>query len=649
VSFLTPLALAIALLVVAPVLAHRLRRREADVRPFPAARLVPPTPPKARKRSQIEDKALLVVRALLVVALALLGSSPFVKCSHLSLDREGGASVALAIVLDDSGSMRAPSKGSPRSRFETAKAGALQLLSSAREGDAITVVLAGSPPRVLLAPTTDLAAAKAALEDAAPSDRTTDLEGALGMGEGLLKDLPHVDKKLLLLSDLSDGKPNAPPLGHGMTVAFGAPLPELAEKIGDCAIVSADRSGASVRVRVACSPGETFVGRSVEVLAGGKALGASPGIASSATEVVVKIPADAPAALVASFATGDKVPSNDHAPVVSDAGPSAIAVVADTATETTVTGGAPVVEQAFAALSRDLTIRPLPQLPDTPEDLASFAGVLVDDPPGLTPEQRRAVSRFLTGGGVVLLALGPRAAEAPLGATLEPVLGQGIAWEKNPVAGASGTTAHALFAESAKSLTELFAQRRVVLGAKDAPAFEALLAFSDGAPLLGRRTIGAGEAWIVTLPFSVDDSDLVLRPGFLSILDHFADSARRHAAPRRSEVGAPWLFASAVVNDVKGPDERPLPLVKDADGTRVVPGLAGTYTLVVDGQRETRVASFPAAELDTTPRRVEGTESHGQAAGVRTKTEVSWVFALVLLALSAAELVMRALRKPALA
>ncbi len=645
---LTPLALAIALFVVVPVLAHRLRRREADVRPFPAAKLVPPTPPKARKRSKIEDKALLAVRALVVLALALLGASPFVKCSHLSLDREGGASVALAIVLDDSGSMRAPAKGTTKSRFETAKAGATQLLSSAREGDAIAVVLGGAPPRVLLAPTTDLAAAKAAIDDAVPSDRATDLEGAIAVGEGLLKDLPHVDKKLVLLSDLADGKATAPPLGRGSTLPLGVPLVDLAEKVADCAIVSADRSGTAVRVRVACSPGDTFAGRSIEVLAGGKAIGASPGVASSATEILVKIPADAPVALVAAFATPDRVPTNDRAPVLSEAGPSAIAVVADTATETTVTGGAPVVEQAFTALRGDLSIRPLPQLPESPEDLASFAGILVDDPPGLTPEQRRAVTRFVAGGGVVLFALGPRAAEAPLGATFEPILGQAVTWEKNPAAGATATSAHALFAESAKSLTELFAQKRIVLGVKDLPAFESLLAFSDGAPLLGRRVMGPGEAWIVTLPFSVDDSDLVLRPGFLSILDNFADAARRHSAPRRSEVGMPWLFASAV-KEIKGPDERAVPSVKDADGTRVVPGLAGIYTLVVDGQRETRVASFPTAELDTTPRKVEGAEASAKTGGVRTQTEISWVFALLLLALTAAELVMRAIRKPATA
>ena len=43
-SFVTALALGIALLVVAPILAHRLRRKAADVRPFAVAGAIPVLP-----------------------------------------------------------------------------------------------------------------------------------------------------------------------------------------------------------------------------------------------------------------------------------------------------------------------------------------------------------------------------------------------------------------------------------------------------------------------------------------------------------------------------------------------------------------------------------------------------------------------------
>src|SRR5262245_33100625 len=125
-SFVTMLALGVAVLIAAPYLAHRLRRRRADEMLFAPVRLVPATPPRARRRSRLDDRPLFAVRAASVVALALLGASPLVRCSRLALSR-GGASVAVAIVLDDSMSMRArdrkPGEGDA-TRFSRAKRGA---------------------------------------------------------------------------------------------------------------------------------------------------------------------------------------------------------------------------------------------------------------------------------------------------------------------------------------------------------------------------------------------------------------------------------------------------------------------------------------------------------------------------------------------
>lgn len=670
-SFVTALALAVALFVAAPVLAHRLRRQRADVVPFAAAHLVVATPPKARKRARLDDRALLVVRALAVVVLALLGATPLVTCSHLALERDSGASVALALVLDDSGSMRAPVSAG-QTRFAAAIAGAEQLLASAREGDAVAIVLAGAPPRILLAPTTDLGAVRAALRDARPSDRATELVEALAMAEGLLAGLPQIDKKLVVLSDRADGHPEGAPLGASRKLPVWIPLPELAAKVTDCAVITADRAGLVVRVRVACTPGETFAGRAVEVRTreGDRPVGTSPGIASSATEVSVTLAADAPDDLVARLAGDDAIASNDAAPVLSEAGPTALAIIADPSTETVVTGGNPVVEQAYAALHTELAIRPLPQLPDRLEDLTAFAGVVVDDPPGLTPEQRSALGAFLQRGGVALFALGPRSAQAPLGANFAPVLTQGVTWGKNPghvtsassattsattsaatsqADGANPKTAHALFAEAAPSLSDLAAPDRATVSPADASALETLLAFSDGSPLVARRAVGAGVAWIVTLPFSVNDSDLVLRPGFLSLLDAFSDAARSRATQRRTEVGVPWLLREGPGGalTLKGPDGQLVPTTRDADGDRVSPGLVGWYTLQRGAERETRLVSAAPRELDTRPREAAAASAGEHHEGsARTKVDLSWVLALALLALLAAELGLRVAKRP---
>ncbi len=641
VAFLTTLALGVAVLVVAPYLAHRLRRLQAQDIPFPPARLVVPSPEKARRRARLEDRALLATRALSVLGLALLGATPFVHCSRLSLQRSGGASVAIAIVLDDSMSMRAPAPHGA-SRFDRARKGARELLASMREGDAVALVLAGAPARVGLAATTDLAAARDAVEALGPSDRATDLEGAVGLAKGLLASLPQVDRRLVVLSDLADAHPDGPPLAGSPEVPLWVALPELAADESDCAVMRADRRGARVRVSIACGPGKSAVGREVTVEDDdGKAL-AHGAVEPGSNEVVVLLPSEDAKASQARLGGTDAIAADDVAPVVLEAGRGAIAVVADATEEAVATGGAPIVEQAISSLKLDTDVRPLPAMPDRVEDLDGALGIVLDDPAGFTPEQRHALGAYLDGGGLVLLALGPHAAGAPLGATLEPVLDRPIAWSENTQAGADPSSVVGVLAETAESLGQLGASRRAVLASEDGSRFEAIARWGDGVPLVARRSVGRGEAWIVTLPFSVDASDLTLRPAFLALLDAWAEQARSHAAPARSDVGTTWRFPGARDVEVIAPDRALVPLVRSDEVPTVTPGLLGAYRVTVDGHTESRVAAPVEAELDLRPRPAPPKGAPVDAAGERrASVDASGEVALALLVLMAIEMALR--------
>ncbi|HEX4627524.1 MAG TPA: BatA and WFA domain-containing protein, partial [Gemmatimonadales bacterium] len=558
-AFLTTLGLAVALFVAVPYLAHRLRRQQAQEVPFPPARLVLPSPEQARQRARIEDRALLATRAIAIVGLAVLGATPFVRCSRLALQRSGGASVAMALVVDDSMSMRA-SAGDHKSRFARACQGARELLASAREGDAVALVLAGSPARVALAATTDLNAARDAVEALTPSDRATDLEGAVALARGLVASLPQVDRRIVVLSDLADGHPEAPPLTGSPDVPIWVAMPELRETradASDCALMRADLKGARVHVLVACGPGRSPAGREVVVEdPEGKTLGhaaASRQEGGSRAEVTILLPSEHATAARARLDGVDAVAADDIAPVVLEASRGAITVVADAVEEAVATGGAPIVEQALASLKLDTDVRPAPAMPDRADDLAGSPGVVLDDPPGLTPEQRHALVVFLDHGGLVLLGLGPRAAAAPLGASLEPVLAHPISWSETTQGGADPGSARGALAESAESLVQVGASRRAVVASEDSDAFEPLASWTDGRLLVGRRQLGRGEAWIVTLPFSVDASDFPLRPAFLALLDAWTREARRRAAPARSDVGTTWRFVGARDVEAKGP------------------------------------------------------------------------------------------------
>ncbi|HEX7666567.1 MAG TPA: VWA domain-containing protein, partial [Polyangiaceae bacterium] len=263
-------------------------------------------------------------------------------------------------------------------------------------------------------------------------------------------------------------------------------------------------------------------------------------------------------------------------------------------------------------------------------------------PPGFTPEQRHALEGFVQGGGSVLVALGPKSAAAPLGATLEPLTQQAVAWSDNKAASADPAKSAARFAEAASTFTNLDAKKRAVLGSADLTSFETLVPWTDGAPLVARKTIGRGEVVLVTLPFNVDASDLPLRPGFLSLLDGWESAALDRASPRRQAVGNAWTFQGASSVRIEGP-AGPVPTIRDGDLLRAEPGLVGAYTVTFEGGKtEQRVAAPVVREIDLRPRKVEDSAITSSVGTTRSSVDVSWVVALVLLGLVAGELGLRA-------
>ena len=629
-TFFSALALAVGLFVAVPYFAHRLRRRRSDDKPFSFVKLVPASLPQARKRSKLEDRALFGLRASSVLLLALLGATPFVRCSRLSLDR-GGASVAMAIIVDDSMSMRAlDAKG--KTRFVRAIDGAHQLLSSTREGDAVAIVLAGSPPRVALSASTDLAAAESTLSTLVPSDRATDLDGAIAIAHSLIASLPQNDKRIVLLSDLADG--NSDPLPDD--ASLWVPLPDLAAGGADCAILAADRTAKEVHVDLGCSPSASAEGREVELRAHARVLTKARAVAGTRTSLVLPVDPQATEDLDVALTGTDAIAADDVLPVVTEGNATSIGVVGDTVDEIAATGGAPVVEQALAALKTDLDVRPLSDLPDKVIDLAPFAGLVFDDPPGLTPESRRLLDEYLARGGVVLVALGPRASRAPLGAGFSPIIETIPTWEVTKATGAR--PGDGPLADAAQSLVDLSPKGRAVLSEEDARKFTPWLAWTDGLLFLGRREISKGEALVLTLPLSLDESDLPLRPGFLTMLDAFVTRARSRASPRRSEAGATFAVPDGSV--VTGP--RGVVAVTREGGTvRVTTPDIGRYRIASADHTETRVIAPVPRELDLKPRAV-APQGHAKVGGSPvSKLDVSWVIAFALLLFFAAEILVR--------
>jgi hypothetical protein len=644
-SFLFPLALAVAVLVGAPLAAHFLRRGQAREVTFPAASLVPTARATAKQRARLEDRGLLALRSALVVALALLGASPLMRCSRLSVARPGGASLALAVVLDDSLSMQAAGPDGQQ-RWQRALEGAQQLLANAREGDAFSVVLAGAPARLALAATTELSAVRASLESLTPSSRATDLDAAVRLAESTLADLPHVHKRTVVFSDLATPQPPGELLGEALL-----PLDELRAPFENCGIVAARVRARAVEVEVVCTEGARVAERRVELrarpgsaalAAGGEratsdAVFASQELRPGEVHTTVRLAAERLYREMDVRITGkDALAADDVAPVVPPGHDLVLGVLVDPATASVQTGGATVLETALRALDTGARIEPLTSMPDEALDLERFGALIVDDPPGLTPEVRAALQKWLEQGGVALAFLGPGLRSAPLGATFDPFLGGAPVWEDRAPAGIDPQSAGWL-GDPAHSLLELGASGRARLSQEG----NVLARWEDGEPWLVERRHGRGIALSAGLPVSVDQSDLALRPGFLALLDHLVQQARARRGGRETVVGHAWELPPGVL--VEGPGG-PVPLQHEPGGDRtfVEPPLHGRYNVRQGDLTEERFATLHAEELVQQPQGAPqgGPQDVQQAA--YTDVDVSRELAVLVLALAVAELLARA-------
>jgi von Willebrand factor type A domain/Aerotolerance regulator N-terminal len=649
VIFASIFGLFIAALGVLPWLAHRLRLRTKTDVPFAATHLLDEVKPVTRTRSRLEDRALFAVRAIIVALLALLASSPFVQCSKLSLNR-GSASIALVVVVDDSMSMRAVVSGT--TQFDRAREKAEDLVSALRSGDAIGVVLAGEPARLVLGPTEDHTLVRKALRDLRPSDRATALSDALALAQTAVLQAPQGDKRVAVLSDLADGSSAAAePLSltrANIQLWFPELSPVTQDLPIDCAVTSVLRQQLRVRVHIACSEERFFQGLRVtlenergEPLAKDER-GEPLGAVDAATDVTLLIPASSatlPALRVHLVrAKGpDAIPSNDTLPILPEGSRLAIGVISHQ-DETLVTSQTPVVEQALAALQLPMTVQPIAQVPEQPDDLLPYAGLILDDLPGLNPEQRLALGKFFSRGGMALIALGKQSAAPPLGSTWEPVLRSPVHYADTLTKGLALPLSRE-FGDSSEGALDLGLRKTTKFSASDLEQLRVRGKFSDGSPFFATSPQASGEAWLLALPFSLDDSDLALRPFTLDFLDAFARKVGERAESPLSDVGVPWRVRGRVSEeDAK---QRGLEFVHEANGTvsLIVFPTAGLHEVKVDGRTVKHVALPLEREVSFRKRKTKPSE--GTSQGEPSRYDIGWILALGLLAFIALEALTR--------
>ncbi|MGB1927286.1 MAG: BatA domain-containing protein, partial [Rubripirellula sp.] len=102
-SFLAPLYALGILAIAGPIILHLIRRQPNENLPFSSLLFLNPTPPRLTKRSRINDWLLLILRAMVILAMALAFARPYLRDSEKKTVTEPGRRVV--IMVDTSASM----------------------------------------------------------------------------------------------------------------------------------------------------------------------------------------------------------------------------------------------------------------------------------------------------------------------------------------------------------------------------------------------------------------------------------------------------------------------------------------------------------------------------------------------------------------
>ncbi|MDG3005537.1 BatA domain-containing protein [Paludisphaera mucosa] len=181
-----------------PILIHLLNRRKRREVRWAAMRFLTAALAKNQRRIRIEQWLLLALRCLLVALVVGAMAKPFLETFGNVIP---GRRTHRVIVMDASMSMAARAGGT--TRFDQAKAVAAQLVKDSRRGDAISLVLMGDPPRVVVGdPSPNLDEVRKEVGELTQGQGGVDLAATFEAVERVLEASTISQKELVFLSDL---------------------------------------------------------------------------------------------------------------------------------------------------------------------------------------------------------------------------------------------------------------------------------------------------------------------------------------------------------------------------------------------------------------------------------------------------------------
>jgi hypothetical protein len=196
-SFLNPWLLAGIAGIASPIIIHLLAKKQIKRVVWAAMRFLKVTVDRNKRKMNIEDILLLVLRCLILALLAFALARPSLR--EGGIGGFGGDEAAILLV-DNSGSMSTGDGAA--SRFEKAQKAAGQILDGLPAGSRVAVWLVSDTVRESVAePARDLALARKSIREAKRTDQGTEWQPALRRAVEVLKKQPGVHKSIYAVTD----------------------------------------------------------------------------------------------------------------------------------------------------------------------------------------------------------------------------------------------------------------------------------------------------------------------------------------------------------------------------------------------------------------------------------------------------------------
>lgn len=198
-GFLNPWVFAALAALAAPVIIHLLNKFRVRQTAWAAMRFVHESLQKNRKRVELQDLLLLLLRCLVVLLLVLAFTQPVLQ--ELTRGQAGGRGpMAAVVILDNSASME--QSDGVETRFEKAKHQISEWVEALEPGSNLALLLASDRAETIIPRlTTDMLRVRRSLELIESSDQSTDLYPAIAAAYEILREANDERLEIHLYTD----------------------------------------------------------------------------------------------------------------------------------------------------------------------------------------------------------------------------------------------------------------------------------------------------------------------------------------------------------------------------------------------------------------------------------------------------------------